>query len=554
MTRILKHGFRCSRCEFVVGKLKLFQKHLSDAHGVTDIEKEYVDWKHGGVKPTCKCTCGTPTQFYGWNTGFVEFVKGHNASFHSYMSEEDAAKMSEIRARGMREHGPLGWSRGLTQETSDALARAKATRNATLRKQREAGIVHEPWSKGLTKETDGRIKRQGEMLSMMHRTGQITAWHKGRTKNTDPRLAEMGKSISKTLQDATLKARLTKLKKLDNEEIAERLKRNAPSFELVAGLEDYKNIGTENLTFKCKICGTEQRRSFFSIMTNRCYTCDPSGSTQQVEIERFVNSLGFKTVPCDREMIAPYEIDVYVPTEKIGIEMNGVFFHSELYKDKDYHTRKTLLAAEHGIRLIHIFDDEWKEKRELCESMIRNMLNMPHRTIDTKDLGFVKIDSTTRTQFFDENCLEDDVNASISFGAYLDNELVAATSIRLPQISETDNMAEIVRFCTKKNTTIKEWLKKMLMTAKEDQDIKKTNGFVAYVDERLENNKELEQSGFVIVRYDQPTQWWTDGSTRIDRFKVRADSERGMTEQDVADELGVFKVWGCRNRVYELRF
>jgi len=37
-----------------------------------------------------------------------------------------------------------------------------------------------------------------------------------------------------------------------------------------------------------------------------------------------------------------YEIDVYLPDLKIGLEFNGIWFHSENFKNKDYHINKTI--------------------------------------------------------------------------------------------------------------------------------------------------------------------------------------------------------------------
>ena len=53
-----------------------------------------------------------------------------------------------------------------------------------------------------------------------------------------------------------------------------------------------------------------------------------------------------------------YEIDIYIPALKIGIEYNGLYWHSELQKEKNYHFKKSKLADALGIRLINIYEDE----------------------------------------------------------------------------------------------------------------------------------------------------------------------------------------------------
>ena len=71
-----------------------------------------------------------------------------------------------------------------------------------------------------------------------------------------------------------------------------------------------------------------------------------------------------------RNIIHPYELDIYIPSKKIAIEYNGLIWHSEKFKGKvfNYHLNKTENCEKIGIRLIHIFEDEWNEKKEIIKS------------------------------------------------------------------------------------------------------------------------------------------------------------------------------------------
>lgn len=61
----------------------------------------------------------------------------------------------------------------------------------------------------------------------------------------------------------------------------------------------------------------------------------------------------------DRTVIKPKEIDIYLPDLKIGIEYNGLYWHSiEHGNDKYSHRNKSLACRKLGIRLIHIFEFE----------------------------------------------------------------------------------------------------------------------------------------------------------------------------------------------------
>ena len=60
--------------------------------------------------------------------------------------------------------------------------------------------------------------------------------------------------------------------------------------------------------------------------------------------------------------------------------MNGIYWHSELYKEKNYHKNKTELCEKSGIHLIHIYEDDWINKNNIIKSRILNIINrIPNR-------------------------------------------------------------------------------------------------------------------------------------------------------------------------------
>jgi len=74
----------------------------------------------------------------------------------------------------------------------------------------------------------------------------------------------------------------------------------------------------------------------------------------------------------DRLVLGGQEIDIYLPDYKLGIEYNGLYWHSTRFiEDKYYHYNKVKLAQEKNIRLLHIWEHEWEEDQELIKSVIR---------------------------------------------------------------------------------------------------------------------------------------------------------------------------------------
>ena len=51
------------------------------------------------------------------------------------------------------------------------------------------------------------------------------------------------------------------------------------------------------------------------------------------------------------------EMDIYIPSLKLAIEVNGSYWHSLEVKSMKYHINKSLLLSDHGIRCIFVWDD-----------------------------------------------------------------------------------------------------------------------------------------------------------------------------------------------------
>jgi len=65
-----------------------------------------------------------------------------------------------------------------------------------------------------------------------------------------------------------------------------------------------------------------------------------------------------------------------LPELNIGIEYNGLYWHSEQNKEKEYHYNKWKLCNDKGIQLITIWEDDWNYKKDIVKSIIKNKLKL----------------------------------------------------------------------------------------------------------------------------------------------------------------------------------
>lgn len=141
-------------------------------------------------------------------------------------------------------------------------------------------------------------------------------------------------------------------------------------------------------------CGHEFETSPINFRAHPvCPICSNKRSLEEIEISKFIRSIysgqiiqNYKLKQNNKTL----EIDIYVPERKLGIEFNGLYWHSDAKVDKLYHYNKMKFFESAGIQLIQIFEDEWIEhKNEIKNFFIRifniNKLNIDACTTEIKE-------------------------------------------------------------------------------------------------------------------------------------------------------------------------
>ena len=131
---------------------------------------------------------------------------------------------------------------------------------------------------------------------------------------------------------------------------------------------------------------------------------------------------------------------------------------NELNKESKYHLNKTELCEKQGIRLIHIFEDEWLYKQNIVKSRLKSLLGLTDEKIYARKCKIKDVSFSDCKIFLEENHIQGNVNAKHRYGLYYNDELVSIMTFgskrkNLGSKSE-DESYELLRFCNKLNTTV----------------------------------------------------------------------------------------------------
>ena len=82
-----------------------------------------------------------------------------------------------------------------------------------------------------------------------------------------------------------------------------------------------------------------------------CIKCSSSVSNHEKDLVKFIENFGIEVISSSNSIIPPYQLDIYIPSHKIAFEYNGLYWHNELFVDKNYHLNKTTECKIKNIQL-----------------------------------------------------------------------------------------------------------------------------------------------------------------------------------------------------------
>ena len=92
-------------------------------------------------------------------------------------------------------------------------------------------------------------------------------------------------------------------------------------------------------------------------------------STPEIEIVEYIKSFYDKNIQINtRQIIPPFELDIYLPDIKLGIEYNGEFWHKN---KKDVDNKKIQLCNKHNINLITINEQDFLNNKNKSLNLIK---------------------------------------------------------------------------------------------------------------------------------------------------------------------------------------
>jgi len=262
-------------------------------------------------------------------------------------------------------------------------------------------------------------------------------------------------------------------------------------------------------------------------------------SKAELEILEWVKSLG---LDAKKHRSGGKEIDIYIESKKIGIEYNGLYWHSEVYKENNYHLDKTNYFRDKGIRIIHIFEHEWRDRKDQVKSFLKSALGQNKNKIGARKCELKEVDPTEAKTFLKTYHIQGTpVSLSNTFGLYYQGELLALANFNKHHRNKENWV--LTRFVTKEDWTIQGGLSRLSKAG-----FDKFGKLISWADKRWSVGSGYESSGWKVEEILHPDYFYTDCESAIpkqSRKKDLVETPEGMTEREHAIIDGLFRIYDC---------
>ena len=326
-------------------------------------------------------------------------------------------------------------------------------------------------------------------------------------------------------------------------------------------IQDIITVNDSTFIISCNKCSNNfeitkilfyKRREYNTTICTKCNPIDSHISGKENKLLDFIKeNYSGNIITSDRKILNGKELDIYIPKLNLAFEFNGIYWHNELYKDKDYHYNKTKICRKKKIQLIHIYEDDWNNRQEIIKSIILNKLEKTKHKIYARKTIIKELSSKESSIFYNNNHLQGKSGYSINIGLYYKDKLVSVMSFK-----KSKENYELVRFANKLYTNIVGGASKLL---KYFIKTYKTKTITTFSNNDYSYGNLYENLNFKEVNIIKPDYSYIINGERKHKFNFRKKHLKQMgfninnkTEHEICLENNIFRIYDSGKVKWEL--
>ena len=274
----------------------------------------------------------------------------------------------------------------------------------------------------------------------------------------------------------------------------------------------------------------------------------------------------------DKSLLNGVEIDILVPSKQIGIEYNGLYYHSENGggKSRQFHLSKTKSMVDVDYGLIHVFEDEWEFNKELVLKKIDYILGLNEvlNKIHARKCKIGICSPTEKNAFLNKHHIQGGCRSTVAIGAWYEEELVSVMTFdeaRAVNPGKESNV-ELKRFCVNTDVSCPGIFGRLLSFYIKQRTVQ--TSIISFADLRWTlNTKEniYTKNGFYINKILGPDYTYYNPkysrNKRLTKYQFGKQKlklkfpdvyQKELSEWEIMQLAGFDRVWDCGKIRYKL--
>jgi hypothetical protein len=512
----------------------LYSEIIDYTKHINDIKFPIKVWHWVNNKPnyiTCYCGNRVSTKM-NWRDGYKEFCSNK-------CSANSESTKNKLKKTLKDKYGVDHYSKT----------------NEYIKKVKETSLIK--YGVDNFSKTEEYLKKSKETSLIKYGVDNFTKTKEYLDKSKKTFLRKWGVEFPTQSEEIKDKIKKTNMKKYGTSHIFMSDKYRIDNFKISNHI-NYISYTNDNNLFKCD-CGKDHK---FEISTDDyygriksnnklctiCYPISDLSSIKEKMLFDYIHSI------YSEEIISSYrdkyEIDIYLPDLKLGFEFNGLYWHSDKFKEKNYHINKTNYFKKKGIRIIHIWEDDWLYKSEIIKSQIKNWLGLNNKKIFARNCQIKEVKNTKN--FLNMNHIQGNDRSNIKIGLYYNNELLSLMTFN--KTEGRKKMEEggwnLSRFCNKLDTNIVGGASKILNYF---INTYKPKRIITYADKDWSIGNLYYKIGFNLLYETKQDYKYIIDNKRVHKSRYRKSRlKTNISEDKYMSNLNILKIWDCGKMKFEI--
>lgn len=319
--------------------------------------------------------------------------------------------------------------------------------------------------------------------------------------------------------------------------------------------EDFKSYTRDKTRITCDTHGDFWMLPINHVNGQECPKCHGNVSKVENELFEVVKVIFPDAVQSDKTVLLGKELDILVPSINLAIEFDGLYWHNELNVGMNYHLEKTIECEKRGLRLFHVFEDEWLNKRELIVSMLRYIAGKDIKKVMARKCEVIVIDNNTARDFYDHNHLQGHVVSNVHLALVINGEILCVESFSCKKDKNDVLVWYLTRFANKIGISVTGGASKLLRHFEKHYN---PSILVSYVDRRWSTGNLYNVLGFKLKHVTPPSYYLVVNGERRHRFAFRKEvlmekygCPAWQSEHEFCLEQRWYRIYNCGVMVME---